>query len=110
MPAAALLPQVLSVLVISFGCYIHGSSVVFGIFATIGLETESKTLLNSTTSNQTVLGFSYDPVRDSAWISKNSFLRIQLIDIITLQLDTSMIIKVNDNVFKNFTIQNFSNT
>ena len=63
------LTQVLSVLVVSYGCFIHGSSVVYGIFATIGLESESTQLLNNVT-NQTVLGFDYDPVTDTSWIRK----------------------------------------
>ena len=63
---ALLVPQVLSVLVVSFGTFIHGTSVVFGIYATMGLETESQTLKPNT--NETVLGFEYDSVRDASWI------------------------------------------
>ena len=60
------MPQVLSVLVVSFGTFIHGTSVVFGIYATMGLETESQT--HKPNTNETVLGFEYDSVRDASWI------------------------------------------
>ena len=66
---AALLPQLLPVLVVSYGSFIQGTSVIFGTFASIGLESESKEWLNND-PNETVLGFDFDPVIDNAWISK----------------------------------------
>ena len=69
---ARLLPVILSVLVISFGCFIHGSSVVYGGIAVVGLENASKTLKPN--SNQTELGFDWDNTQDSAWLGNNYVL------------------------------------
>jgi len=55
-PKARLLPLVLSVIVVSFGCFIHGSSVVFGGIAVVGLEASTE------------LGFDWDKTHDSAWL------------------------------------------
>ena len=66
---AALLPQILSVLVVSLGCLIHGSSVVYVSYAQIGLKNESETIVNLTT-NETALGFDYDSARDDSWLCK----------------------------------------
>ena len=66
-------------LVISFGCLIHGTSVVYGIYAIMGLARDSSTLIiqddddlhqNQSMKNisQTELGFEFDSVRDSSWI------------------------------------------
>ena len=67
-PKARLLPMVLSVIVVSFGCFIHGSSVVFGGIATVGLANASKTFKPN--SNSSELGFDWDNTRDSAWLGK----------------------------------------
>ena len=67
-PKARLLPLVLSVIVVSFGCFIHGSSVVFGNIATVGLDNASKTFKPN--SNSSELGFDWDKTRDSAWLGK----------------------------------------
>lgn len=65
-PKARLLPVVLSVLVVSFGCFIHGTSVVYGGIAVVGLDTASRTLKPN--SNETELGFEWDNTKDSAWL------------------------------------------
>ena len=59
-PKARLLPLVLSVIVVSFGCFIHGSSVVFGGIAVVGLDA----------ANSTELGFDWDNTHDSAWLGR----------------------------------------
>ena len=86
------LPVVLAVLAISFGSYIHGTSIVFPDVRTIlyqieskyafwvlttwmfqtalaGIKSSSLRLLES--SNSTELGFHYDDTKDRAWISNN---------------------------------------
>jgi len=66
-PASAqLLPQVLAVLAVSFGCFIHGTSYMYGAVALVGLEESSKKLKPNST--ETELGFDYDNTRDGAWI------------------------------------------
>ena len=72
-PAAALWPQVLSVVVVSLGCLIHGTSVVFGIYAIMGLVKDSNNTDTGSGDNETVavgLGFEFDSVRDSSWLSE----------------------------------------
>ena len=71
-PKARLLPLVLSVLVVSFGCFIHGTSVVYGAIAVVGLDAASKTLKEN--SNETELGFAWDNTHDSAWLGNNDVL------------------------------------
>jgi len=66
-PASAqLLPQVLAVLAVSFGCFIHGTSYMYGAVALVGLEESSKKMKPNST--ETELGFDYDNTRDGAWI------------------------------------------
>ena len=65
---ARLLPLVLSVVVVSFGCFIHGSSVVFGGIAVVGLNAASKTMKANSSSSE--LGFNWDNTHDSAWLGK----------------------------------------
>jgi len=60
------LPVVLAVLAISFGSYIHGTSIVFPDTALAGIKSSSLRLLES--SNSTELGFHYDDTKDRAWI------------------------------------------
>ena len=71
-PGAALVPQVLSVLVVSFGCLIHGTSVVFGIYAIMGLAGDSSNATDTDINNNGTggLGFEFDIVRDSSWLSE----------------------------------------
>jgi len=64
--SARLLPQVLAVLAVSFGCFIHGTSYMYGAVALVGLEVSSQKLLPNSTDTE--LGFDYDNTRDSAWI------------------------------------------
>jgi len=63
---APLLPQVLAVLAVSFGCFIHGTSYMYGAVALVGLEESSKPLRPNST--ETELGFAYDNTKDGAWI------------------------------------------
>ena len=69
-PKARLLPLVLSVVVVSFGCFIHGSSVVFGGIAVVGLDAASKTMKANCSSTE--LGFDWDNTHDSAWLGKTA--------------------------------------
>ena len=71
-PKARLLPLVLSVIVVSFGCFIHGSSVVFGGIAVVGLDTASRTIKPN--SNSTELGFDWDNTKYSAWLGKTELI------------------------------------
>jgi len=64
--SARLLPQVLAVLAVSFGCFIHGTSYMYGAVALVGLEESSQKLIPNSTDTE--LGFDYDNTRDSAWI------------------------------------------
>ena len=64
-----MLPQVLAVLAVSFGCFIHGTSIMYGVVALIGLEESSQKLLPNSTESE--LGFDFDKTQDSAWLSKN---------------------------------------
>ena len=84
-PEAALAPQVLAVLVVSLGCLIHGTSVVFGIYAIMGLAKDSS---NNTTDNFDEpggLGFDFDIVRDSSWLSEYTD-SIQTVILLTIRL------------------------
>ena len=82
---ARTLPVVLAVLAVSFGSYIHGSSIVFPDvrslpppshaslqIALAGIKIAASTALNSTSGGDEVteLGYEYDDTRDKAWISK----------------------------------------
>ena len=69
-PEAALVPQVLAVLVVSLGCLIHGTSVVFGIYAIMGLAKDSSNTTTDTLDEPGGLGFDFDIVRDSSWLSE----------------------------------------
>lgn len=60
------LPVVLAVLAISFGSYIHGTSIVFPDTALAGIRSSSLKWSNST--NSTELGYQYDDTKDRAWI------------------------------------------
>jgi len=60
------LPVILAVLAISFGSYIHGTSIVFPDTALAGIKKSSE--LWSETTNSTELGYEYDDTRDRAWI------------------------------------------
>ena len=66
------MPQVLSVLVVSLGCLIHGTSVVFGIYAIMGLAGDSSNTTDTDINNNGTggLGFEFDIVRDSSWLSE----------------------------------------
>jgi len=64
--SARVFPQVLAVLAVSFGCFIHGTSVMYGVVAVLGIEESSQKLKPNST--ETVLGFAYDKTEDSAWI------------------------------------------
>ena len=66
--SARVLPQVLAVLAVSFGCFIHGTSYMYGVVALMGLEESSQKLKPNST--ETELGFAFDKTQDSAWISK----------------------------------------
>jgi len=55
---ARLLPPVLATLAVSFGCFVHGSSVVYGSVAIEGMKGE----------NSTTLGFEFSETQDSAWL------------------------------------------
>lgn len=59
-------PVVLAVLAISFGSYIHGTSIVFPDTALAGIRSSSLKWSNST--NSTELGYQYDDTKDRAWI------------------------------------------
>jgi len=59
-------PVVLAVLAISFGSYIHGTSIVFPDTALAGIKSSSLKWSNST--NSTELGYQYDDTKDRAWI------------------------------------------
>jgi len=56
----------LSVLAVSFGCFVHGTSIAYPQYAVEGLRVDSATFVGNTT--ETVLGFKYDDVQDNAWI------------------------------------------
>jgi len=60
------LPVLLAVLAISFGSYIHGTSIVFPDTALAGIKSSS--LKWSETTNSTELGYQYDDTKDRAWI------------------------------------------
>jgi len=64
--SALVLPQVLAVLAVSFGCFIHGTSYMYGVVAVLGIEESSQKFKPN--SNETELGFAYDKTHDSAWI------------------------------------------
>ena len=64
------MPQVLAVLVVSLGCLIHGTSVVFGIYAIMGLAKDSSNTTTDTFDEPGGLGFDFDIVRDSSWLSE----------------------------------------
>jgi len=64
--SASVLPQVLAVLAVSFGCFIHGTSYMYGVVAVLGIEESSQKLKPNST--ETELGFDYDKTEDSAWI------------------------------------------
>lgn len=64
--AALVLPVVLSVLAISFGSYIHGTSIVFADIALSGIGISATTFVNGT--EETELGYQYDETKDKAWI------------------------------------------
>jgi len=64
--SARILPQVLAVLAVSFGCFIHGTSYMYGVVALMGLEESSQKLKPNST--ETELGFAFDKTQDSAWI------------------------------------------
>jgi len=64
--SAAVLPQVLAVLAVSFGCFIHGTSIMYGVVALIGLEESSQKLLPNSTESE--LGFDFEKTQDSAWL------------------------------------------
>jgi len=63
---AATLPVILAVLAISFGAYIHGSSIVFADVALAGIQNASETFDPET--NRSRLGYMYDETEDKAWI------------------------------------------
>ena len=68
---AALLPQVLGVLVVSLSGFVTGTSVVFGIYAIMGLARDSSNITDTANLTETGgLGFEFDIVRDSSWLSK----------------------------------------
>merc|ERR1719431_2152408 len=64
--SALLLPQVLAVLAVSFGCFIHGTSYMYGAVALVGLMESSEKLKPNST--ETELGFAFDNTQDGAWI------------------------------------------
>ena len=72
--SALVLPQVLAVLAVSFGCFIHGTSYMYGVVAVLGIEESSQKFKPN--SNETELGFAYDKTHDSAWISKYKYFVI----------------------------------
>merc|ERR1712227_172983 len=65
---AALLPQVLAVLVVSLSGFVTGTTVVFGIYAIMGLARDSSNITDTANLTETGgLGFEFDIVRDSSW-------------------------------------------
>jgi len=60
------LPVLLSVLAVSFGCFIQGSTIVFADIALAGIKNSSDTLVPGT--NHTELGYKYDETVDKSWI------------------------------------------
>ena len=68
---AALVPQVLAVLVVSLSSFVTGTSVVFGIYAIMGLAKDSSNVTDTGNLTETGgLGFEFDIVRDSSWLSE----------------------------------------
>ena len=68
---AALVPQVLAVLVVSLSSFVTGTSVVFGIYAIMGVARDSSNVTNTGNLTETGgLGFEFDIVRDSSWLSE----------------------------------------
>lgn len=63
---AAFLPVLLSVLAVSFCCYVQGSTIVFPDIALAGIKNSSDTWVAGT--NRSQLGYQYNEMVDKSWI------------------------------------------